>query len=104
MTIFTKKLLDAVLVTGAGIGFDCNEAKRTFQAFVDGTGAVTATVQVEVSNDNIHWCETEAGEIELAGTSTSSDGFTIDAPWRFARGNVTAISGTGAAVTLLMGS
>lgn len=72
----------------------------TFQATVSGTGAVSATVDIEVSNDGVNVVDTVAGTIALSGTTSDSDGITVDAPWGFWRANVTAISGTGAAVTV----
>lgn len=75
----------------------------TFQATVTGTGAVTATVVIEVSLDGTNWCSTPAGTITLSGTTTSSDGFTTASSWKYVRANITAISGTGATVVVLMG-
>ena len=77
----------------------------TFQAWVTGTGAVTATVTIECSNDDTlqNWCTTVLGTITLSGATSSSDGFTTTAPWKYVRAKVTAISGTGAAVVVLMG-
>jgi hypothetical protein len=76
----------------------------TFQATVTGTGAVTATVDIEVSNDGTNWLDTVAGTITLSGTTTHSDGFTTtSAPWKYVRANVTAISGTSASVDVVMG-
>lgn len=74
------------------------------QAVVTGTGAVSATVDVEVSNDGINALDTPAGTITLSGTSIHSDGFTTsNAPWKYIRLNVTAIAGTGAKVTGFLG-
>jgi hypothetical protein len=39
----------------------------------------------------------------LSGTNVASAGFTNDQPWVFARARVTAISGTGAAITVSIG-
>jgi hypothetical protein len=75
----------------------------TFQATVTGTGAVTATVVIDCSNDGSNWCATALGTISLSGTTSSSDGFTTTAPWKYIRARVTAISGTGATVVSLMG-
>jgi hypothetical protein len=97
------RLLAAVTATGAGSAFavPAGTAKRTFQATVAGTGAVTATVLVEITNDGTNWLT--LGTITLSGTTSDSDGFAADAPWAQVRGNVSAVSGTGAAVTLIMG-
>ena len=80
----------------------------TFQASVTGTGAVTATVVMQVSNEEAAYLGTTSnwitlGTITLSGTTTATDGFTTDAPWRYVRAGVTAISGTGATVTSNMG-
>ena len=75
----------------------------TFQATVVGTGAVTGTVVIDCSNDGTYWCSTALGTITLSGTTSSSDGFTTSAPWKYVRARVTAISGTGATITVLMG-
>lgn len=99
----TKTLIDGATSTGVGDSFPIsNPAPASFQCEVAGTGSVTATVAVEVSADNSTW--DTAITFELDGTTSDSDG----APqnpilWPFVRGNVTAISGTGAAVTLKMG-
>lgn len=75
----------------------------SFQATVLGTGAVTATVEIEGSNDGAYWCDTPLGTITLSGTTSHTDGFTVNAPWKYVRANITAISGTGANVSVLMG-
>lgn len=95
------KLLDSVTATGAGTAIEMNSHAQTFQASITGTGAVTATVVVEVSNDGSNYLT--LGTITLSGTDSDSDGFASSAAWTFVRGNVTAISGTSAAVTLTMG-
>jgi len=97
-------LLDAVTATGAGTAAELPAADATFQCIANGTsGAFSATVNVEVSNDNTNW-ET-AITFSMSGTATTADtaGDNIAAPWKYIRGNVTAISGTGANVTLTMG-
>jgi len=75
----------------------------SFQATVVGTGAVTATVTIEASNDGLYPLSTLLGTITLSGTTFSSDGFTTNAPWKFIRANVTSISGTNATVSVIMG-
>lgn len=100
------KLLTAATGTGAGASYqvfgklsDHNE--RTFQATVSGTGAVTSTVTIQVSNDGSNWLT--LGTISLSGTTSASDGFASSAPWVFVRANQTAISGTSAKTTVIMG-
>lgn len=95
------KLLDGVLVTGAGfIAGPATVGEKTFQATVTGTGAVTATVLVQVSDDpdTLGWVT--LGTVTLSGTTTTTDAFASDTGWLYYRGNVTAVTGTGAAVYL----
>lgn len=93
-------VITAVPTVGAWLYKD--SPKSTIQATVAGTGAVTATVVIEVTNDNTTSGIT-LGTITLSGTTTATDGFTSDAPWKYIRSKVTAISGTGANVNVLMG-
>lgn len=92
-----------VSTTGAGNLLYKDSPMTTFQAVVTGTGAVTATVTIEYSNDGTNVCSTVGGTISLSGTTTAADGFTSDAPWKYVRANVTAISGTDATVQVWMG-
>ena len=75
----------------------------TYQAVVTGTGAVSATVIIEMSNDGINAVATPAGTITLSGTAPQSDGFTTQAPWGYHRARITALTGTGAAVQVWYG-
>lgn len=99
-------LLSGVTTPSSGTGTDTStldqllSEDRNFIANVSGTGAVTASVLVEVSNNNRHWMTMAA--ITLSGTTSASDGFVSDESWQYVRGTVSAISGTGAAVTLTM--
>jgi len=92
-----------VTTTATGNAIYKDSPKSTFQATVQGTGAVSATVVIDVSNDGVNWVSTVMGTITLSGTTSSSDGFTSDAPWKYVRARVTAISGTGATVQVYMG-
>lgn len=97
-----------LIATGAGPWVDKRSPNASVHVTVEGTGAVTATVDVEVSNgpDNAPVAlSTKAGTITLSGNPSATDGFTTNgAPWRFWRLNVTAITGTGAKVTGIMGT
>lgn len=96
-------LLNAVLVTGAGASSRMYGGRCAFQGVANGTsGAFTAVIAVQVSNDNQNWIT--MATITLSGTATTADndGFSSDASWAFVRGNVTSISGTGATATLTM--
>lgn len=77
--------------------------QATIQATVSGTGAVTANVIIDCSNDGVNAVSTSLGTIGLSGTTSSSDGFTTSAPWKYVRARVTSISGTGATVNVNIG-
>lgn len=103
---YAYPLLSAVTATGAGVGNKPFTSLRTFHGkgtTSSGTGAATIVVQVSNTDVNVDYITLGTITLTLSTTSTS-DGFTSDAPWAYVRGNVTAISGTGAAVTLTMGS
>jgi hypothetical protein len=100
-------LLRAVTTPTTGAGFDLSpytydNDERNFVAYVAGTGAVSATVLVEVSNNNLHWIT--LGTITLSGTTEAADGFVSDESWPWVRAQLTAVSGTDAAVTVTMGA
>lgn len=76
--------------------------QRTFQATVSGTGAVTATVVLEVSNNASDGWVT-ALTFTLSGTTTATDGASYAPIWPYIRGKITAISGTGATAKLTIG-
>mgnify|MGYP007003532715 CR=1 FL=1 len=95
-------LVDSVGSTGAGSSQRSKPVDKTFQAYGSTTsGSGSATIDIEVSNNNINWIV--AGTITLTlGTTETSDGFAVRASWIYARANVTAISGTGAKVSAVM--
>jgi len=98
------KLLDAVVVTGTSDWMAMPKEGFTVQGTVAGTGAVTASITLEVSNDKIGAIALgPTPVISLSGTTTASDGFSVDAKWAFLRATLTAVSGTGAAVTVSVG-
>lgn len=77
----------------------------TFQAMGTtsaGTGSVTVLIQGSNSTDTNSFVT--LGTISLTlGTTLTADGFVSNAPWKYVRCNVSAITGTGANVTVLMG-
>lgn len=93
-------LLAAVLATGVGTALPSSVISRhIFQAFLSNTTTPTGTVDVEGSLDNIHWVVLDT--MALTGAD-DTDFFVTDADWAYIRGNVTAIAGTDAALTLLV--
>ena len=99
---FTRNILpqDATTTVVTGDWHFKDAPQVTFQGVVSGTGAVTATIVFDVSNDGINACTTSLGTITLSGTTVNSDGFTTSAPWKYVRARVTAISGTSAIVNV----
>ena len=75
----------------------------TIQANVVGTGTVTATIVIDCSNDGVYACSTPIGTVTLSGTTSASDGFTTNSPWKYVRYRITAISGTSATVNVNLG-
>ena len=98
-----KDILRAATGTTTGSWIYKESPFATFQATVTGTGAVTGTVVIDVSNDGVNAVGTAMGTITLSGTTSSSDGFTTVCPWQWCRARVTAISGTGASIDVNIG-
>lgn len=99
----TIALLNQVTAPGPGAATKTFPSKRTFHAVGATTnGAGSATIDVEVSNDGIDYLVHDTFNLTLS-TVPALAGAEFDAPWAFVRGNVKAISGTGAAITLIMG-
>lgn len=96
-------LLSGVIATGAGSSVRAASSSKTFQASgATSAGAGAATILVQGSNDETNWDTLGTISLTLATTS-SSDGFTSCDRYKFHRGNVSAISGTGAAVSMTEG-
>lgn len=98
------KLLDAATVTGAGSTIGLKPGPHSILGYgTTSGGSGSATINIEVSNDGNQWVVAGTISLTLATTvttTTNTDGFSINAGWSFIRANVTAISGTGAAVTV----
>ena len=96
-------LLSGATTTGAGVYVRLDPGVKTFQVYGTTTsGAGSATVKIQGSNDGLAWDDIDAGmSLTLATTlsSTSSDSYTSDDRYAYHRANVTAISGTGARVS-----
>lgn len=96
-------ILDAG-TTGAGSEYQFLHSKPkqyTFQTVVTGVGAVSATVNIEVSNDGINWIV--AGAANASGTTTGTGSFVPTTPhfsWEYIRANVSALTGTNVKVLL----
>ena len=68
---------------------------NTYQATTTTTsGNGSHSVTFQVSNDKIAWLNISTSS-PTAAASPVTDGFVINAPWAFARINVTSVTGTG---------
>jgi hypothetical protein len=96
------KMLEGVSAVSTGDAHGPQQGKmKSYQAVVYGTGAVTATVIIQVSNNNVDW--EDMITFTLSGVTRDSDGASTEAPWLYVRGKVTAITGTNAKVDVLVG-
>lgn len=100
-------LATGVTTTATGAWVKCYGPAQAYQIIANGTsGAFSATVVIEASNDGSTALANPLATITVSGTATTaaSDGFTTGlAPWAWVRMRVTAISGTGANVGAWMG-
>lgn len=97
-------MVSGATATGTGSGIDIFGTNWTFQAYGStsaGTGA--ATILVQVSNVDVDATYITMGTISLTlGTTVTSDGFSSNAAWKYVRYKISAISGTNAAVTVVL--
>ena len=97
-------LLTAATATGAGSTMPRAAGQSSILGYgITSAGAGAATVAIEVSNDGTNWKTSGTLTLKLATTvttDTNTDTHLIDAAWAYVRANVTAISGTNAAVTV----
>jgi hypothetical protein len=102
-------LLSNATATGAGAAWNPRDtsavATYTYHSFqaVGNTSTSTgaATVLIQVSNDGANFFT--LGTITLTlGTAPTSDGFAVANTYEYYRANVSAISGTGAIVSVYM--
>lgn len=92
-------------------------AGTTVTAVAAGGASLTMSANATVSGNPIqanflasNWLATPLGTITLTGAGSGatslngiSDGFTTTSPWRYVRASVTAITGTGASISVNMG-
>ncbi len=75
--------------------------KNSFQVNLSGSGTVSVTAAIQVSNDGTNWIT--ATSLSLSGTNSDVDGATLDAAWVYARVALSSITGTSATVTVFHG-
>lgn len=98
-------MMDAATSTATGTVIFKDAPNATFQAYGTTTaGAGAATILIQGSNVDVDADYITLGTISLVlGTTAVADGFTTSAPWKYVRAKLTAISGTNAAVSVIMG-
>lgn len=100
------RILTGATATGAGTVYDAGvpqKQARVWQAVLTGSGAVSATVLIEVSLTGADDEFLTLVEIALDGDDKAVDGGATEAPWAFYRARVSAIAGSGASVSVWMG-
>lgn len=85
--------------TATGTELTCaNNDRRTFQAVCTGTGAVTADVVLEGSNNKTDWITLST--ISLSGTAPQTGSFDHYSAWTYIRARTSNVTGTNASVTV----
>lgn len=93
-----KALVSSATAPATGATAARNGNQWSYHLAVAGTGAVTATGTVEVSNDGTYWVT--FGTLSATGTTSASDAVVGTAPWAYHRARIDTISGTGALATI----
>jgi hypothetical protein len=93
----TAVLANAATATGAQTAVDMPKAFVDFTFLLTGTGAISCTVDIEKS-DGTNWFT--AATMVLSGTTSVKDTDWFDSVMGQIRANITAISGTSAALTV----
>lgn len=100
-----KKILDDVTTTATGTAVEPYGPKMSFQSQGSVSASTgSATILIEVSNDNTNWITMSTHTLSLTTTESASVvGSTADASWNKVRARVSAISGTNATVSTWIG-
>lgn len=100
---FTQALVGATIsAPGVPVGTTVSSVTNPTTIVMSANATATATsVQCIFYANN--WIATALGTITLSGSTNVTDGFSTASAWRYVRANVTAISGTGATVSVVMG-
>ena len=73
-------------------------AYNSVQVVIAGTGTVSVTATIQVSNNGTNWIDATA--LNLSGTTTDTDGATLASGWKWMRVTLSSITGTGATATV----
>ena len=90
------------LITASGSGASPLAALSITNLATGTDGSGTADIAVEVSLDDVNYIVAATISLVLTGDLVT-DGFAMDAKWKYVRGNVTALTGTGSTVSLNVG-
>lgn len=105
--IHTRSLLSSVSATGPGnsVEPDAYTTKRTFQISASNPSGVCTsfTAAVEVSNDNNNWITSITTTVATTTATTVTTGFSVDAPWRYVRGDLVTATTATVVVNITMG-
>jgi hypothetical protein len=104
-TGISVNILSNVIATGAGTTYKTLRNGRCIFSIrgTTSSGSGSAIVMIQVSNNGTSWVDALTTGLTLTlGTTETSTGFAMDAPWIYARANVTTLTGTDATVTCLM--
>jgi hypothetical protein len=96
----TTTLCSAVTSVSDAASVQLKAGPKAFAVKLTGTGSVSATVKILVSTNNTDWLAGPDYQYMLTGTTTVYDGSQENDSWPYHRASITAISGTGAAVTV----
>lgn len=97
-------IVDAATSTGLGSSFQPWGKKRVFQVIGSvSSGSGSSDIDIEGSLDGNNWVKLNTFNLTLS-TTVVTEKYVTDEPWKYIRGNVTAISGTGASVSLFLGN
>jgi len=93
-------LLQGVTSVSVGTAYGCEQiTTASIQASITGTGVLSSTVLIQISNDNIGWVT--MATLGLSDT-TPSEAFINNLPFSYIRASVSSISGTNATVSVTM--
>lgn len=93
---------DEVYAAGVTVGTTMTYVSPTSATLSAAASATSPVVGVQARFQDIDWVL--LATVTLTGTKRNADGFSTAANWRWVRGVVSAISGTGAAVTITQGT
>ena len=92
----------SIVAPGVPAGTTVASVTNAGTLVMSAAGTAAAAVQCQFFANN--WLATVLGTITLSGSGNVTDGFQSAATWRYIRATVTALTGTGAAVSVLMGN